>query len=423
MRKILVVDDEKMMLMITKRILSSKYEILTAMTGTEAIEIFLREKPDLILSDLMMPEMDGYELHALLQEKTGEAVPIIFMTADDSDENESRGLEVGAVDYIRKPLKPELLLRRVGNAIDNLNKIRGLETAASTDPLTHLLNKTAAQKEIGEVLSKTHGALLMLDLDSFKLVNDLYGHNAGDKILIRFAELIKKITRENDLIGRIGGDEFVAFLQNVDDEKILKSKAEFLNVQLLIIAKKILGEDMEIPLGTSVGAVFVPEEGTDFVTLYKKADAALYNVKQHGKHGLAIFGNNKHVENQFSSDSISQTRMILGERNIESGAYFVDLPTFKSIYRLLSRMVDTYKKGLVLMQFTGSDENFAEEFKDTLLHSLRKSDCVSQAGNNKFLVLLMEATEEESLIVRDRIFSRLKDIVTEKIYFESESIF
>ena len=423
MRKILVVDDEKMMLMMTRRILSSKYEIFTAMTGTDAIEIFMREKPDLILSDLMMPEMDGYEMHEILQEKTGESVPIIFMTADESDENESRGLEVGAVDYIRKPLKPDLLLRRIGNAIDNLDKIHGLETAASTDPLTHLLNKTAAQKEIGDVLSKTHGALLMLDLDSFKLVNDLYGHNAGDKVLVIFAELIKKITRENDLIGRIGGDEFIAYLQNVDDENILKSKTNFLNEELLTSVKKIVGANMEIPLGTSVGAVFVPAEGTDFVTLYKKADAALYNVKQHGKHGCAIFGNHNRVEKNLSADGISQTRMILGERNVEKGAYFVDLETFKKIYRLLARMVDTYKKGLVLMQFTVSDENFAEEFKDTLLHALRKSDCVSQAGKNKFLVLLMEATEEESLIVRDRIFSRLSDIVTEKVYFESESIF
>lgn len=422
MRKILVVDDEKMMLMMTRRILSTKYEIVTAMTGKDAIEIFLREKPDLILSDLMMPEMDGYEMHEILQEKTGEAVPIIFMTADESDESESRGLEVGAVDYIRKPLKPDLLLRRINNALDNLDKIHELETASSTDPLTHLLNKTAAQKEIGDVVDKTHGALLMLDLDSFKLVNDLYGHVAGDKVLIRFAELIRKITRENDLIGRIGGDEFIAYLQNVDDENILKSKTNFLNEQLLIAAKKILGANMEIPLGTSVGAVFVPVEGTDFVTLYKKADTALYNVKQHGKHGCAIFGNHNRAENKLSVEGISQTRMILGERNVESGAYFVDLETFKSIYRLLARMVDTYKKGLVLMQFTVSDESLTEEVKDKIIHSLRKSDCVSQASKNKFLVLLMEATEEESLIVRDRIFAKLKDTVTDKVYFESEII-
>lgn len=424
MRKILIVDDEKMMLMLARRILSSKYEIFTAITGEEAIEIFQREKPDLVLSDLMMPEMDGYEMHRILEDKISAPVPIIFMTADESDESESKGFEVGAIDYIRKPLRPDILLKRIENAIDNLSKIQGLETAAATDPLTKLLNKAASQKEIGELVKKSSGALLILDLDSFKLVNDIYGHSAGDKVLINFSELIKKITRENDLIGRIGGDEFLAYLQNVDDEKILQTKTKFLNEQLLSAAKKIMGADMAIPLGVSVGAVFVPEEGTEFSALYKKADNALYDVKKQGKHSCAVFGKHNHAENHLLlTNDISQTRMILGERNVEAGAYFVDFDTFKSIYQLLSRMCDNYRKGLVLLQFTVKDESLAEKFKDTLLHSLRKSDCVSQSGKNKFLVLLMEATEEESLIVRDRIFSKLEKFLTEKISFDSEQIF
>ena len=118
MKKILVVDDEKIMLMLARRMLSSKYEIVTAKSGAEAVELFEKEHPDLILSDLLMPEMDGYELQRILQEKSSEPVPIIFMTADDSAESESKGFEVGAADYIHKPLKAEVLLRRVGNIFD-----------------------------------------------------------------------------------------------------------------------------------------------------------------------------------------------------------------------------------------------------------------------------------------------------------------
>ena len=424
MKKILVVDDEKMMLMLTRRILSAKYEIITAASGMEAIEIFQREKPDLVLSDLMMPEMDGYEMHKILEEKNSAPVPIIFMTADESDESESKGFAVGAVDYIRKPFRPDILLKRVGNVVDNLDKIHGLETAAATDPLTKLLNKTASQKEIGELVQKSIGALLILDLDSFKLVNDIYGHSAGDKILVSFADLIRKITRENDLVGRIGGDEFIAYLQNVDDEKILVTKTKFLNEQLLNAAKKILGADMSIPLGVSVGAVFVPDEGTEFVTLYKKADSVLYDVKKQGKHSCAVYDKDHHAENYLTkTDSIYQTRLILGERNIEPGAYFVDFNVFQHIYRILSRMCDNYRKGLILIQFTVVDENFAEKFKDTLLHSLRKSDCVSQSSKNKFLVLLMETTEDEALMIRDRIFSNLEKSFADKIFFEYEKIF
>ena len=425
MSKILIVDDEQIMLLLARRILSTKYEVVTASNGAEALEIFAQERPDLVLSDLLMPEMDGYELQRLLQEQSATPVPIMFMTADESDESESKGFELGAADYIRKPLKPDVLLRRVGNIIDNLDRIHGLETAASTDPLTGLLNKAASQDEIGALVKTSAGAMLMVDLDSFKLVNDLYGHAMGDKILVRFAELLKKITRETDLAGRMGGDEFILYLQNVDDESVLQSRTEFLNRQLVASAKEFMGADMEIPLGVSIGAVFVPDEGTDFAALYKKADSALYEVKQHGKHGLSVYNGNTRHEHKKISDGggISQMRMILGERNVEKEAYFVDFDTFKKIYQLLSRMAEHYRKGLTLMQFTLADENLAEELREVLLHALRRSDCVSQSGRNKFFVLLMEATEEESDGVRDRIFSRLKPETVEKISYEREGIF
>ena len=417
MSKILIVDDDEMMIMMARHILSTKYEVVTASTGAEAIEIFDLERPDMVLSDLMMPEMDGYELHRILQEKSGEPVPIMFMSANEDDESEIKGFELGAADYIHKPLRPDVLLKRVGNIIENLEKIRKLEVKSSTDSLTKLLNKSAAQREIGELVKKSSGALLMIDFDSFKLVNDIYGHNMGDKILIRFAELIKSVIRENDLAGRMGGDEFVVFLQNVDDEKILQAKTAYLNEEILRTARKLLGEDMQIPLGTSIGAVFVPREGKDFATLYKKADKALYEVKQHGKHSLAVFGE-KNLAEKNSIGELSQMRMILGERNIESGAYFVDFEAFKHIYRMLIR-TDNSKKGLTLMQFTLNDD-LAEEFKEILIHSLRKSDCVTQNGN-KFLVLLQGATETDSEIVKARIFLRAKDI-EDKIFFECEEI-
>ena len=421
MSKILIVDDEAMMLMMARRILARKYDVIAATTGAEAVELFRREHPDMVLSDLMMPEIDGYELQKILQAMSAEPVPIMFMTADESEESESKGFELGAADYIHKPFKPDVLLRRVGNIIDNLDKIHGLEAAASTDPLTGLLNKSAAQKEIGERVKISAGALLMLDLDSFKLVNDLYGHAAGDKILIRFAKLIKEIIRGNDLAGRMGGDEFIAFLQGVDDEKILHDKAAYLNEQLLTAAKKLFGSDMQIPLGTSIGAVFVPDEGNDFAALYKKADAALYNVKQHGKHGLTIFGAHSHAETS-TVGGLSQMRKILSERNVDAGAYFVDFETFKHIYQLLSRMADNFQKGLTLMQFTLGASVSADDFKDVLINSLRRSDCVSRNGK-KFFVLLSEATATEADVIRDRIFSRLPKPLADNVAFEREQIF
>ncbi len=201
------------------------------------------------------------------------------------------------------------------------------------------------------------------------------------------------------------------------------SPAKFLNDELLLSAKKFMGEDMNIPLGVSVGAVFSPDEGKDFSTLYKKADSALYEVKKNGKHGCAVYKENNLTEENVSEGAkFSRMSMILGERNVERGAYFVDFETFKKIYQFSARIADNYNKSLDLLQFTLADENFADEFKEILIHSLRKSDCVTQSDKNKFLVILIEASLEECNLFCDRIFSKIENNQREKISFDSERI-
>lgn len=422
MPKILIVDDEKIMLKIASKILSRDYEVICAGSGTEAIELFERERPDLVLSDLLMPEIDGYELHRLLQERSAEPVPIIFMTADDSDESESKGFALGAADYIRKPLKADVLLRRVKNILDRLDEIQDLTEAATLDLMTGLLNKTAAQKEIAKLCSSSRGVLMLLDLDNFKLVNDIHGHAMGDKILIRFAELVKSMIHSTDLAGRIGGDEFIAFCQNVHDDKIIMNKANDLNSQLIISAKNFMGDDMTIPLGTSIGAVFVPDEGTDFATLTEKADKALYKVKHHGKHGLAFFGDETADADEHKG--ISKTQMILSERNREAGALFTDFEKFKTVYRFVARLTEKNPGSAKLLSIklaTDSDET-CETFLDTLIKNLRRSDCVTQHGND-FLALLNDISAEQLAEVQERIAAawRAKNF-DDKITFESNEI-
>ncbi len=423
MPKILVVDDDQIMLMITSRILAKRYEVICASSGKQAIELFEKEKPDMILSDLLMPEMDGYELQMALQAKNTDPVPMVFMTADESDESESQGFALGAVDYIRKPLKADILLRRVANVIENLDKIHGLKRAADTDPMTGLLNKSASQREIGGLCKNSQGVLLMIDLDSFKLVNDIYGHNMGDKILIRFAELIKEVIRTTDLAGRMGGDEFIAFCQHVRQKSVIIEKTAYLNEKLLASAKEYMGKDMSIPLGTSIGAVFVPDEGTDFTDLCHKADKALYKVKQGGKHSCAFYEETHNPEENLNlQNNISNMRMILGERNRETGAYFLEISQFKVMYRFAVRFNDNYQKDIQFMQITldFNNESKIEDFRNMLVKSLRRSDCVTQNGKNQFLVMLMEANLQEAYIVRDRILSRWQQM---RANFKGEAAF
>ena len=424
MQKILIVDDERRMLRIATKILSRDYQTICAASGEEAIELFQREKPDLVLSDLIMPGIDGYELHRLLQEKSSEPVPIVFMTSDDSEEAESKGFQIGAADYIRKPLKAEVLLRRVKNVLDKLNEIQGLTAAANLDMMTGLLNKTSAQREVGKLCASSQGVLMLLDLDNFKLVNDLYGHAMGDKILTRFAELIKGVIRSTDVAGRMGGDEFVVFCQSVHDEKVIFNKASFLNRQLIISAKNFMGEDMEIPLGTSVGAVFVPNEGRDFTTLMKKADKALYLVKHHGKHGCVFFGDD--IAAKVERRTIYETQLLLDERNHEAGAFFVDFDKFKAIYQFAARLNENSHGSAQFLRLTldTADDNARDEFPEVLIKNLRRRDCVTQLGRDQFLILLNDLPRDFIQTVEQKISSAWQSRqLGGKIIFEaSESI-
>jgi diguanylate cyclase (GGDEF)-like protein len=377
----------------------------------------------MILSDLMMPEMDGYELHRILQEKSSGAVPIMFMTADDSDESESHGFEIGAADYIRKPLKADILMRRVSNILENLDKVQNLQQAADIDTMTGLLNKAAATRELEKICVTSGGVFLMIDLDSFKLVNDIHGHAMGDKILIALSELLRHITQESDLVGRMGGDEFVAFCQNVNSEKAVANKTKYLNEKITDAAKKLMGENMNIPLGVSIGAVFVPHYGTDFAEIFKKADNALYKVKQNGKHGYNVYSEEKNPAPLETSADISQ---ILEERNI-AGAYVMDFEAFKIIYRHAVRMVTAYRKDFQLLTINvdTDDENATTEIIELLKFNLRVSDCITHSGKNKILILLPETKENELNFMKLKLSAKIstsKNLSKYKIDFEVKKL-
>ncbi len=426
MKKILIVDDEEISLCMTDHILSEFYETVCASSGQEALDLYAEEKPDLVLTDLYMPKMTGYELKEKIQAMSSEIVPVMFMTAETSIEEESKGFESGAMDFIRKPFRADVLLKRIGNIIQTQEKIRGLQTAAFTDPMTGCLNKSASQERIADICHKIPGALMIIDLDSFKLVNDIYGHAMGDKVLIRFAEILRSVMRTDDIVGRLGGDEFIAFCQNVNDFEVIKKKTEYMNKHILESAIDFMGEQMNIPLGVSVGCVFSPDEGIDFTDLYKKADKALYSVKQNGKHGADIFKSEEgeSPKEKNLSEGLGQITQILSERNQGKGAYELGFDQFRTVYRFTSRIITNYKHKASLILFTIESAeksvlpvlDVTEYFFQILKETLRQSDVISLNGNNSCLALILKANSHEIKIVIDRIMKNWNEKSPDSTY-------
>ncbi len=284
------------------------------------------------------------------------------------------------------------------------------------DKLTGFYNKSSAASELLKACRNETGALLIIDLDNFKLVNDIYGLGKGDELLRAFADVIRDNTRSNDIIGRNGGDEFVVFCVGVNEERDVSGLSRRINEQLLQEALKILGEDMSIPLGVSMGAVFAPKEGTDFDDLFDKADKALYYVKLNGKHSYSLFGGRKENTrpNAVSTEEdIKHLSEMMGEQNPANCAFWLGQDAFSSVYKFMLRYIESYRGGACKVLFTLkpiSDEIAYDDFTvmtyqfgETLNRALRKSDIMMQANRNQFFLLLPEIDESYVQRVVDRV--------------------
>ena len=415
---IIVVDDDTANLKIAGHILSKNNFRVTALKSGKSFLEYVdgNGMPDLVLLDIKMPEMDGFETLDRLREleirKGVMKTPVIFLTADEDVDTETRGFEVGVSDFIRKPFNPDVLIRRIGNIMSNSQEMQSLKSEASTDMLTGLLNKAATGAELSRVCSQATGCLMMIDLDSFKLVNDIYGHEMGDKVLIAFADLIRRTVPAGSTCGRIGGDEFVAFASGVTNEEKVKEITVRLNEDLVAKAKQLMGEDMGIPLGTSIGAIFVPRFGNDYNSLLKLADKSLYNVKKNGKHGFELYDEEAFDDTNNSELDIKAISEILGERSIQNTALHLDREAFSHVYRYIVRYALRHNINVCKILFTltpeegitnGDFADIVDEFGTHIRQSLRKSDIYMRNNKKQYFVLLTDIREDSYKKVADHI--------------------
>ena len=416
--RIIVVDDDTANLNMAGHVLSSIGMRVTALTSGQQFIQYIQENemPDLVLMDIAMPGMDGFEalkwFRAYEQERGLGETPVIFLTANDDLEAESKSFALGGTDYIRKPFDPDVFVWRVENALKKREELLRVTEEAVRDNLTGLLNKNAAAREIKNRCYSESGVLLILDLDAFKLVNDLYGHSAGDELLKGFAELLNEHTKENSTTGRIGGDEFIAFSPDAAEEDI-RSLTEHMNEGITKLAKEIMGEQMDIPIGVSVGAVFVPDSTTDYPMAFRLADKALYYVKQNGKHSYCVWQEGILEEDRFAETSLAHFSTILEERNMRNLALSLNKETFIPIYRFVMRYIRRYGKSAsnVLFTLTPKQENMEglselyEKFGECAQGLLRKSDVVTRPRSNQFLVMLTDIRKGYTKLVIEKILA------------------
>ena len=290
---VLIVDDMTSNIEVLNSILGSDYEVLFATNGHEAIDIAYEQVPDLILLDVIMPDMDGYAVCSYLkaEDKTRD-IPVIFVTSMDQEDDESRGLDAGGIDYITKPLRPSIIKARVRNHLELKRYRDHLKTASTLDALTMVSNR----RQFDEVLERewlrgrrnqTPLSLLLMDIDFFKAYNDRYGHPAGDDCLRRLAKgLSEVVLRPPDLVARYGGEEFVILLPDTNSDgalSVANRVQETIHRLNIPHADSTVADHITLSIGV---ATLIPSESLSSFDLLRCADELLYSAKRKGRNRI-----------------------------------------------------------------------------------------------------------------------------------------
>ncbi len=281
--RILVVDDDRSSrFALRETLLSEGHEVLEAGNGQQAVEICRQAAPDLIVMDGMMPVMDGFSACTLIRSLPGcAAIPILLVTGMNDEGAVDKAFGAGATDYIAKPINYAVLRRRIEHLLAARSAEERVHQLAYVDSLTGRPNRTKFNEHMEALLLETarsekQFALLFLDINDFKLVNDTLGHEAGDLLLKYVAERLVGCVRKGDFVARFGGDEFCIVLDNVRSYEMIRNIAEkihdHVNRPFVLLGREML-------LGSSIGIAVYPEHGTDAGTLLRSADMAMYHAK------------------------------------------------------------------------------------------------------------------------------------------------
>jgi len=279
---ILIVDDNPQNIDILVELLSD-YELLVSLSAINALELIEENQIDLILLDVMMPDMDGLEMASILKNnKKFEAIPILFISAKQDDKSIERGFKIGAQDYIAKPFKPLELRARIKTHLKLYDLIQELDYSANYDFLSGAKNRRSFFIEADDYFYKPINNLfaIMLDIDRFKYINDTYGHAIGDEVIKNLSTNVKEELYKDMLFARIGGEEFAILVKHLPYDTIftwVESLREKINKQEMNIDGVIINYSISCGISKYDNSM----KNIDY--LLNEADIALYEAKNSGR--------------------------------------------------------------------------------------------------------------------------------------------
>lgn len=437
MKKILIIDDDKVSLATAKGVLGEDYKLIAVLDGMQGLKYLEKNECDLILLDINMPVMNGFEtLERIREDEKNANIPVIFLTSDNDADTETKCFEAGAMDFISKPFVPNVIRSRVHRTLEleeyratlarkldqKTKEVEKITAKSYTDALTGLWNREYTEMKVNEILSNgSDGTLLMIDLDNFKAINDNYGHQEGDRVLCMFADTLREFSSEDDVICRIGGDEFVAFLTNKTERLEISDIA---SKMISSLNQRIQAMKYDVKTSVSIGISIANVDGEEFSKLYSCGDKALYYVKNNGKNAYRFFSDNVKDEQKRALQNIDLTYLgeILSRSDSGRGAYMLDFGNFQHIYHFLKRFVEREKTRVVSVLFnvvpanisnlpTAEETAIALDILDQAIYtSLRRVDISTRYSSVQTIVMLLETDVENGEMVVNRIISNFEKL-------------
>lgn len=288
---VLVVEDSPATAKVLEiKLLEEGFNVVMSANAMDAMDKLYDFSPDLILSDVMMPEMDGFELLQKVRAETMRGdIPFIFISSKNSTEDKLRGFNLGGDDYITKPFQVDELIARIRV---NLKRSERLRKESATDFLTGAFNRRAMETRLAIELQRSHrfGRIFtvgMVDIDLFKKLNDTYGHLVGDEVLRAIAKKIQSQLRDIDVVSRFGGEEFFIIMPETEKKNAFIAAER---IRKAIASTKFPGADgNDVAVSVSIGVAEFPGDGIDAGALIKAADMAMYQSKTNGRNRVTLY--------------------------------------------------------------------------------------------------------------------------------------
>jgi two-component system, cell cycle response regulator len=297
---VLIADDSLVIRAVVRSDLEDEgYRVIEAVDGLTALEQCRQDPPDVVLLDIEMPGLDGYQVLAALKSDTGlKNIPVVFLTSRSGMDDVVAGLRGGAHDYLKKPFEPAELLARVGSAIhvkklqDQLQQRNAeLDRISRTDGLTGLFNRRHLDEELARrnTDSLRHGepiCVLLLDIDHFKQINDTHGHPAGDFVLTELSAMLGSLVRTEDMLARFGGEEFTLLCRGTDlpGAMIVAER-----LRTTVESRTFTFGGKNIPVTISLGVAAIPDATIkDDAAFLAAADKAMYEAKVSGRNRVSV---------------------------------------------------------------------------------------------------------------------------------------